>query len=360
MTRVLLLLMTATSLLASGCASKILKAEDSEKMLKNEDFEQAVMVQDIPVEVLPAEPSGTFVRLPGPDAAPTPVPQTVPAATPGAKKLTKAEIAKAAKAAKAGEAAAPAGRQPSIEDGEGFTGRRPNVDPFRVGEKISLEVSYFNVAAGEMTLETRNFASVNGNPSYRFAGTAKSTSVFAMFYAVDDWFETFVDYKTLVPYSYSLHVKETKQLRETRTLFDWNKKVAKYWDSKINEEKKLEKKELEWAIPEYSQNIFSAVFYLRSFKLEPGKKYKYRVAHENENFVVTAEVLRREKITTPAGTFNTLVLKPHIELNGIFRPVGDIFFWMTDDDRKFLVKLESKIKIGKIVAVAKKIDPGGK
>ena len=31
-----------------------------------------------------------------------------------------------------------------------------------------------------------------------------------------------------------------------------------------------------------------------------------------------------------------------------FTVAGDIFFWITDDDRKFLVKVQSKIKIGSL------------
>ena len=37
---------------------------------------------------------------------------------------------------------------PSIEDSEGFVARRPTVDPFRVGEKVVLNLSYFNIVAG--------------------------------------------------------------------------------------------------------------------------------------------------------------------------------------------------------------------
>jgi hypothetical protein len=214
------------------------------------------------------------------------------------------------------------------------------------------------VVAGDLTLETRPFVEVNGRRSYRFLGTAKSTSVFAMFYAVDDWFETFVDYETLIPSSYALHVKESKQLREARTLFDWSKKKAFFWDKKINAEKQLEEKKQEWDLVPYSQNIFTSLFYLRTFQLVPGKKIAFYLAHEKENLYVTSEVLRRERITTPAGSFNTVVIKPKIQLNGHFKPVGDIFFWMTDDDRKLVVRFESKIKIGSIVAVAKKVELG--
>lgn len=357
----------------SGCSSKVLKADDAETLLSNKEYDQSISIKEIPVEDPNAHPSGYYVRLPGPEPVPeafSPAPTPAPTTKKGQKASAKPPKAPTAPAAGAAAppsqpgalapapVAAPAAREPSIEDSEGFVGRRPAKDPYRVGEKVTLEVSYFNVVAGDMTLETRNFASVNGRRSYRFAGTARSTSVFAMFYAVDDWFETFVDYDTMVPYSYSLHVKESKQLRETRTIFDWSSNKAKFWDKKINDEKQLEEKNEEWTIPKYSQNVFTALFYLRSFTLTPGKKIQFRIAHEKENLTMTTEVVRKERIKTLAGEFNTVVVKPSIALDGVFKPVGDVFVWFTDDDRKLVVKFESKIKIGKIVASAKKVELG--
>lgn len=363
----------------TGCVSKILKADNAHEILKTDEFEKALSIKELPAE---EQESGTYVRWPGPEPvsgapAATPTPTPTPPPPGGTPPPKKSKVAKNANKPLVGRqvptqsgagtsmtaVATPAPtahehREPSIEDADGFVGRRPIRDPYRVGEKVTLEVSYFGVVAGDMTLETRPFVEVNGRKAYRFAGTARSTSVFAMFYAVDDWFETFVDYETLVPYSYALHVKESKQLRETRTLFDWKKLSADFWDKKINAEKKLEEKQYEWEILSYSQNIFTAPFYLRNFKLVPGKKLAYRVAHEKENLVVTGEVLRREVLSTPAGEFRTVVVKPKIELNGAFKPVGDIFIWLTDDDRKFIVKIEAKIKIGKVVATVKSIEPG--
>lgn len=348
----------------TSCASKILEAERSHEILQNEEFDRAIQVTEIPQET-------------GADAPPTPAPtgptngpsgpQPVPEATKPVKKTPAPKEKK--KTTKASSAAAKKGqvtqanlvtkpRQPELEDSEGFIGRRPIVDPFRVGEKVTLEMSYFGVTAGDVTIEVRPFVKVNGRKSYFFMGRAVTTSIFAMFYAVDDWFETYVDYETLVPYSYALHVKESKQLRETRSIFDWKKGVARWWDKKINSEKKVEEQEKTWEIPPYSQNVFSAAFYVRTFQLRPGKKIAYRIAHEGENLIITIDVLRRERIKTPIGELDTLVLKPKIELDGVFKPVGDIFMWVTDDDRKMLVKVESKIKIGSIVGIVKKLEPG--
>ena len=352
-----------------GCASKVLKSDQAEAILRSADMEEAIDVREIPAA--DSKDNGLYVLLPGPE----PVPSAFPAVsagkpkrvaktpkTPSGKLLMPAIQMNASEASAAAMAkmahASGSKHEPAIEDGAGFIARRPAVDPFRVGEKVTLEVSYFSVVAGDMTVETRGFAEVNGRKSYRFAGTAKSTSVFALFYAIDDWYESFVDFETLVPAAYALHVKETKQIREVRTIFDWVTRKGRYIDKKINDEQQLEEKNEEWDIPDYSQNVFSAVYYLRTFKLVPGFKTQIRVAHEGKNLILNAEVVRREKISTPAGDFNTVVIKPTISLDGKFSPVGDIFVWLTDDDRKFLVRIESKLKIGKVVGVAKALELG--
>ncbi len=84
----------------------------------------------------------------------------------------------------------------------------------------------------------------------------------------------------------------------------------------------------------------------------------FRVADEGKNIVFTGEVLRREELSTKIGKLKTLVIKPTIEVDGAFKPVGDILIWLTDDDRKHVVRIESKIKIGTLVAKLKSIDKG--
>ena len=352
-----------TAALSSGCASKILNVDGSEDILSTQSVDAAVEVKEIEIS---SSPSGEFVRLPGPEPVPgafqaadkkaTKTPKT--AAVSATKTVLDTRASQSAAIAKVSAQSSSGARQPSIEDSEGFIGRRPLVDPFRVGEKVTLEVSYFKVVAGDMTLETRGFAEVNGRKSYRFAGTAHSTSVFAMFYAIDDWFETFVDYETLVPQSYSLHVKESKQLREVRTVFDWALKKGRYLDKKINSEKKLEEKNIEWDIPLFSQNVFSAIYYLRTFNLKVGKKIKFHVGHEGKNLMLSADVIRKERISTEVGDLDCVVVKPSISLDGHFKPMGDVFVWLTDDDRKFVVRVESKIKIGTVVGQVKALDKG--
>jgi len=353
-------------LVCGSCASSILKNGRAQEILKHEEFEKRLTIVELPPEPSP-NASGLYVLLPGPEPEPEAFPPLRATEVTKSDRLLrrkkKQEISDVSTHNQVAtvptpEESSPKAHEPALEDGEGFVGRRPAIDPFQVGEKLTLEVSYFGVSGGEMVLEVRPFVKVNGRKSYHLVGTARSNSVFSMFYAVDDWFETFIDYQTLVPSSYALHVKESKQLRETRCLFDWTKMQATFWDKRIDVEQKVEERKFEWEIPQFSQNIFTAAHYLRNFQLTPGKKLAFLVAHEKENLTVTGEVLRREKLQTPIGELSTVVLKPKIELNGVFKPVGDVFVWLTDDDRKYIVRIESKIKIGTVVASLVNIQPG--
>ena len=100
------------------------------------------------------------------------------------------------------------------------------------------------------------------------------------------------------------------------------------------------------------------MFYLRAFPLTPGKKFAFRVADNGKNYLFHAEVLRREKLSTKIGELNTVVVRPTFELEDQFKPTGENLFWLTDDDRKFIVRIESKIKIGTLVGKVKSIERG--
>jgi len=130
-------------------------------------------------------------------------------------------------------------RLPEIEDDEGFNGRRPIVDPFRVGEKTTLALTYFNMAAGYMDLEVLPMAQVNGKKSYHFKITIKSSKLFSMFYSVEDWAETFLDYEEMRPYTLTFHIKESKQLKEIRGFFDWKTNTGNFWQKKITNDREI-------------------------------------------------------------------------------------------------------------------------
>ena len=125
-----------------------------------------------------------------------------------------------------------------------------------------------------------------------------------------------------------------------------------YWEKKMTK-KGERKKRKEWRLAPYSQNLISALFYLRTFTMRPGKVITIPVADAGKPVLIKGHVLRKERITVPAGEFDTHVVKIKYEVDGAFKQIGDIFYYITDDDRRWLVKFEAKIKVGTINAEAR-------
>jgi hypothetical protein len=346
----------------AACSTKpILQSERSKDLGSMREYEKALHVKVIPTEApTPTPVAAVGLASPIPTLAPTVSPSPTPPKQKAAKasKITPTPTPKKFDEVFRIPLIGP--RQPDIEVAEGFEGRRPVVDPFKVGQKVVLNLSYYNVVAGQLTIETLPFVEVNGRKAYHFRVAAKSSDLFSKFYAVDDYAETFVDYETMLPFNYEIHVRESKQLREIRSFIDWKDLKCKYWEQKITQEWGTENKELEWAVLPYSQNVFSAVYYLRTFALKPNMEVQMRVADEGRNMIVKGAVVRKEKLKTDIGEFDTIVMRPEIQMQGVFQPVGEILFWITDDEHKQIVRLESKIKIGKILGTLKAIEKGSK
>ena len=60
---------------------------------------------------------------------------------------------------------------------------------------------------------------------------------------------------------------------------------------------------------------------------------------------VILEVLRKERITVPAGTFNTVVVRPILKTDGLFGEGGEAEVYFTDDSRRLMVQMRSKVPV---------------
>jgi len=344
-----------------SCTSSFLKMDKKEEdFKKNAEFEEKVVIKELPdsapdvVDI----PTGPLNPTPPKEATKVETKETSKAKAKKTKKGKTSKVEKKPEDTSAAAGTAVDSEQAEIEDKDGMSGRRPNVDPFRVGEEVIHELHYFKVAAGELRLKVGPFVEVNGRKSYTFTTELESSSMFSSFYSVKDSATTYVDYLLFVPHVFTLTVKESGQIKDAKGLFDIKNNKATYWEKKFTKKNGQEEQKKEWDISPFSQNVYSAAYYMRLFKWEVGKEYSFRVADAGENIVFKGKAIRKEKIDTEIGEMNAIVIKPEITVKGIFKPIGDIYFWLSDDDRKYVLRIESSIKIGTIVSEVIKINPG--
>ena len=329
-----------------GCANKLMQYEKLDDLNKNQEFEKSVQILTPEVSSVSSEST-----IQSGNNQQTLSPAVKKEKTPPVQKKKKDIPAKTLEVLK---------HEPDIEDGSAFVGRRPIIDPFRVGETVVLDVKYLGLTAGFLTMRVDPFGIVNGKKSYGFVTSIQSYPAFSkMIYEVNDKAVTWMNFDTMTPEVFSLHVRESGQLKEGQAWFDQQNNKATYWEKKVTKKSGEESKKKEWDILPYSQNVFSAVYYMRLFPWEIGKEYSFRVADQEDNLVFKGKAVRKETLETENnGLLKTIVVKPEFEVKGIFKPVGDIYFWLTDDDRKLVVRIEAKIAIGTLVCELKNIAPG--
>ena len=321
--------------------SSLLKYEKKKEEFKNEEFEKKVKIVEIE-DVKDANPK--VAGLPEPEIAKAPLPKVT---TKKNKKLKKVEI----------PVVLP--RQPDIEDSEGFdNSRRPITDPFKVGEKIVHRVSYLGGNAGTIAFIVKPFAIVNGRKNYNFFIDIKSSSFFTRVFAVDDQVQTYVDYETLAPGAYKFDIRDSNQVKEARSYFDFENLRADYWEHRYTEKLGHQEKKLNWSSLPFSQNPFSAIFYMRVFKWKLDNEYHFRVADDEKNVIFKGKVLGKEKITTEAGEFNATKLKAEVTARGNLAKATDFYMWISDDDRKFVLRIEVKLPVGSLVSEVIEVNEG--
>lgn len=330
--------MIAIALAATGCVSK--------QALRPE---RGPVDQQIPQEIVKAYEVSETPRGEAAGAAEGKAPSVMPeaptlpvAAEPaGKKKKTRKERAKKA-------SAPPAPAIPS---------RRPAVDPFRQGEKVTFDVSWLKTTAGELILEVLPLKYIEGRRVYHFRGTARTTSLVASFYRADDFVESFVDYEGLYPYKFILHGDETKHIRDNLELYDHlkGKQYVYIKDDRLNGDVK-EEKGIKDLTP-FSQDTLSALFYLRTLDMKKDRPVVIPVATSGHMSDFTLTWVGNEEVKTKAGRFNARKIKVHVHYKRE-KKYGENVFWVTDDDRRLIVKFEMKVRIGWMGGEARAIELG--
>lgn len=228
--------------------------------------------------------------------------------------------------------------------------RKITQNAFKEGEKLTFEISYGFVTAGEAVMEIdKDFQTMNGRKCYDIRFYVNSTSSFDWVYKVRDFYRTYVDAEGLFPWRFEQHIKEGNYQRDFEAIFDQQNLKAKTFTG----EKDPKKFEGEFDIPMYVQDAMSAFYYARTFdysKMITGEITMIQNFYKDKTYPLEVKYLGKETIEVPAGEFRCIKVEPLVQEGGLFKSEGSIVVWMTDDERKMPVKVKTKVLIGSIDA----------
>jgi hypothetical protein len=218
-----------------------------------------------------------------------------------------------------------------------------NVSAFNVPEKLIFDLTWTGLKAGTATLEI-----VNEKDLTKIISTARSADWLSAFYMVDDRTESVLkNTQTMsfigLPENYRVKVREGRHRRDKEVIFDHANRRATFIDHLGNKKKT-------YKIGENTLDPLSSFYFIRTTKYEVGKSVYVDIFDSKKLWNVEVQVLRKEKIKTKLGEFDTVVIKPLMKSEGIFNRKGDMYIWLTDDLRRIPVKMQSKVAIGSITA----------
>lgn len=214
---------------------------------------------------------------------------------------------------------------------------------FDAGETLDYNLQWVKVTGGSARM---TISPIEGD-RYRLTSIGKSGAFFSRFFRVRDEIDSIVARDTFSTLQYHKILDERGKRKDELTVVDESRGIATRKGKTIT-------------VPRPIFDPLSLIYYLRMLDLSPGKAHEFTVLADGKIYNVDARVLQRETITTPAGTFQTVVVEPKMESPaGVFRDEQHrLLVWYSDDARHLPVRIRSDVNIGSITATLRSITPG--
>jgi len=215
-------------------------------------------------------------------------------------------------------------------------------EAFGVHEELTFVVRFGPVKAGTAVMAVPEYQQIHSRTCYRVVTSIKSNAFMSTFFRVDDRIESLIDSAGLFSWFFKKRIREGTFSAERSAVFD-------HRHGFVIEESDTVK------VPPFTQDILSVFYFIRTQPLVVGESFFVDNYADKKFYPVEVKVLKKEKITVPAGTFKCIKIEPRMRRGGLFSQKGRLWVWLTDDPKKLIVKMKSKIPVGVISMELKKV-----
>lgn len=200
---------------------------------------------------------------------------------------------------------------------------------FGLGESMVYDVRFGLLGnVGTARMQVVGIDTVRGRAAYHTRLEIKGG---VPFYKVHDVLESWIDVETFSSLRYRQETSEGS--RQRTRVFEIMPERGVFRENEKPERPTVQRPLDDGAF----------IYFVRNQPLELGQTYSFDRYFIPDRNPVTVIVSRRERTDVPAGSFDALVVKPVIKSKGIFSENGRAELWFTDDERRLLLRLETKI-----------------
>ena len=213
--------------------------------------------------------------------------------------------------------------------------------PFGPGERLVYEVTAGWLGRrGNAWSEVTGVENVRGRPAYQLSFRLRGGM---MGLSLDDKQASWLDVGELYSHRFFQDLNQPRYKR-IRTI-DFYPSEGLWRQRKCGPNAGCDPEKTGDLASEIPLDDVSFLYWARTVPLEVGQTYTFRRYFKDEGNPVTIRVLRRERVTVPAGTYNTIVVKPIIKTDGLFGEGGEAELYFSDDARRIVVLMKTSMPI---------------
>jgi hypothetical protein len=235
-----------------------------------------------------------------------------------------------------------------------FTAERKDIYPvlknpsFMKGEVLEYKMSYgiFNVGKGTTRID-KQYYRINNRDCFKVDVYGKTVGMVDWVADINDQWGAYIDTAALVPHVAYRKIREGKYKKDEVINFDHvNGKIeAKVFSHKTGKFKAP----VYYDAPRQVRDLISGFMYLRTqdlSKVKVGDTVHVAGFFEDTFYVLDIVYKGKEILKTKAGKFNSLVFKPLMPENSLFKGKDSITAWFSDDKNRIPLQVSANMFIG--------------
>mgnify|MGYP003324501245 FL=1 len=215
--------------------------------------------------------------------------------------------------------------------------------PFQIGERLTYNVSFTGITAGQASLEVVNDTVVNNYHQLHIRFNARTTFPVSSIYTINDQVDTWLDSKYLYTKKLTKNIREGNYKNDSYTIIDYDQSIAiTNGDTVI--------------IDQFLRDSYSLFYFLRTIPLIIGETIDFTAFDGKKITPFQVITKTKETINTMAGTFSCLVVKPFRKGATLLKNKGDMMIWFSDDKIRLPIQIRIKLKYGSMLLKLKDIN----
>ena len=223
--------------------------------------------------------------------------------------------------------------------------------PFLPGEKLTYQLKWGPIPAGEAALELLPIEELDNQPVYHIVMTVRTNAFVDLIYTYRSRIDAYVDIDMTRSLRYQEKTRKRRKVKEIIVDFDWMSKQAyfKRVETVIGSKSDILKTEHVTPLMIGTFDPLSVYYYTRLLDLHVGDRITRPISDGLKCTVAEAEVTRRESVTANGVTYDTYLVQPDFKgVNPVFDILAgaNILVWVTADARHLPIKLASRITLG--------------